>query len=287
MIELFALDFVRNALLVSVVMGLMLSYLGVHVVGRGIVFVDLALGQISMLGVAVAVFFEMEPTAVSVVFTLVGAILMSFIKVTDRRLKQEAVIGIIYAVSSAVTVLLISKAAHGDADIQEVLFGSVFTVTTGQIAWMLGVFAVLGVLHSVFRRQFFDITKRFEAKEVDDLGAFNLWNFLFYVSIGLTIVLAVRVGGVIPVFAFLVVPPVAGILLTTRRHAGVVLIALPLSVLGSVAGVGFSVQFDFPAGPSIVAMLGAVFALAAVVRLVRGRPADASATEGAGSPDQD
>lgn len=271
MSDLFALDFVRNALLVSVIMGLMLSYLGVHVVGRGIVFVDLALGQISMLGVAVATYFEMDATTVSVVFTLVGAILLSFIKTTDRRLKQEAIIGIIYAVSSAVTVLLISKAAHGDADIQEVLFGSVFTVTPAQIGWMAGVFGVLALVHVFFRRQLFEVTRKYEAKEVQDLGAFNLWNFVFYVSIGLAIVLAVRVGGVIPVFAYLVVPPVAGILMTTRSHAGVVLIALPISVVGSLAGVYFSVQFDFPAGPSVVAMLGAIFAVAAIVRLFRGR----------------
>ena len=90
MLDLFALDFVRSALIVSVMMGLLLSYLGTHVVGRGIVFVDLALGQISMLGVAVATYLELNPTTVSVIFTLFGAFLLSFIKVTDKRLKQEA-----------------------------------------------------------------------------------------------------------------------------------------------------------------------------------------------------
>jgi len=268
--DLFALDFVRNALLVSVLMGLMLSYLGVHVVGRGIVFVDLALGQISMLGVAVAAYLEMDPTWISIAFTLAGAVLLSMIKTTDRRLKQEAVIGIIYAVSSALTVLLISKAAHGDADIQEVLFGSVFTTTRSQIAWMAGVFGLLAAVHLVFRRQLFEVTRKYEEKELEDLGAFNVWNFVFYISIGLAIVLAVRVGGVIPVFAYLVIPPVSAILVTRRTQAGVVLLALPISVLGSLVGVYFSVEFDFPAGPSVVAILGAIFAVAAVIRLVRG-----------------
>lgn len=270
MSDLFALDFVRNALFVSVIMGLLLAYLGVHVVGRGIVFVDLALGQISMLGVAVATYLEQDPTIISVAFTLVGAFLMSFIKTRDSRLKQESIIGIIYAVSSAVTVLLISKAAHGDADIQEVLFGSLFTVTGVQIYWMAGVFAALAALHFVFRKQFFDITRKFEEKEVDDLGIFNVWNFLFYLSIGLAIVLAVRAGGVIPVFSFLVVPPVAAIMLT-RSQVGVVLVALPIAVIGSFLGIYFSVTFDFPAGSSIVAMLGALFALASAIRLLRGR----------------
>jgi zinc/manganese transport system permease protein len=266
--ELFALDFVRNALIVSVIMGLLLSYLGVHVVGRGIVFVDLALGQISMLGVAFAAYFEMDPLIISVAFTLVGALLMSFIKVTDKRLKLESIIGILYAVSSAVTVLLISKAAHGDADIQEVLFGSVFTATSAQYIPMAVVFAILGVVHFIFRKQFFEITKKFESRDVENLGAFNIWNFLFYISIGLAIVLAVRIGGVIPIFAYLVVPPVSAVLMT-RTNTSLVLISLLVGVVGSIAGIYFSVTFDFPAGSSVVAMLGAIFAVAALVRLVR------------------
>ncbi len=277
MTDLFALDFVRSALIVSVIMGLLLAYLGVHVVGRGIVFVDLALGQISMLGVAFATYIEQDPTVISIAFTLVGAFLLSFIKVTDRRLKQEAIIGILYAFASALTVLLISKSAHGDADISEVLFGSVFTVTNNQILWMAGVFGVLGVVHFVFRRNFFEITEKFQQKDVDDLGIFNLWNFLFYLSIGLAIVLAVRVGGVIPVFSYLVVPPVAAILMT-RGHAGVVLLALIVSVVGSFLGIYFSVQFDFPAGSSVVAMLGVLFLAASLVRLVRGRRQPAEET---------
>jgi len=268
MADLFALEFVRNALLVSIVMGLLLSYLGVHVVGRGIVFVDLALGQISMLGVAVAAYFEQDPLVISIAFTLVGAFLMSFIKVHDKRLKVESIIGIVYAVSSAVTVLLISKAAHGDADIQEVLFGSIFTVTDNQIIAMAVVFGLLGVIHFIFRKQFFLITKKYETMDVEELSSFNLWNFLFYISIGLAIVLAVRAGGVIPVFAYLVVCPVSALLLT-KGNTGVVLLSLLVGVIGSFLGIYFSVQFDFPAGASIVAMLGVLFAVASVIRLAK------------------
>ncbi|MCH8245161.1 MAG: metal ABC transporter permease [Bacteroidetes bacterium] len=276
--DLFALEFVRSALLVTIIMGLLLAYLGTHVVGRGIVFVDLALGQISMLGVAVAAYLALEPTTVSMVFTLVGALLMSFIKVTDKRLKQEAIIGILYAVSSALTVLLISKAAHGDSDIQEVLFGSLFTVTDSEITSMAIVFGILGVVHFIFRRQFFELTEKFGNREIDDLGSFNLWNFLFYISIGLAIVLAVNVGGVIPVFSFLVVPPVSAILIT-RSKIALIPLTLSLSALGGFLGIYFSVQFDFPAGSSVVAMLGVVFVLASIVRLVRGKAEPTGSSE--------
>jgi zinc/manganese transport system permease protein len=267
---MFTQDFIFNALTVSIVMGLLLSYLGVHVVGRGIVFVDLALGQISMLGVAFANYLEKDPTVIAIVFTMAGAFVLSFINVKDKRLKQEAIIGIVYAVASAATVLLISKAPHGEADISEVLFGSLFTVTTTQIAVMAGVFALIGIVHIIFRKKFFELTEMFENHQVEHMGVFNLWNFLFYLSIGLAIVLAVRAGGVIPVFSYIVVPPVAAILLT-RKQGGLVLIAMLVSVAGSFFGIYFSMHFDFPAGSSVVAILGVIFLAAAGVRLVKGR----------------
>jgi zinc/manganese transport system permease protein len=278
MLDLLAQPFVQSALLAGIIMGLLLSYLGVHVVGRGIVFVDLALGQISMLGVAFAAFIGGNPTVIAIVFTIVGAFLLSFIKVTDKRLKQEAIIGIIYALSSAVTVLLISKAAHGDASISEVLFGSLFTVTNTELIAMAIVFGILGLMHFVFRNSFFEITEKFANREVEELGIFNLWNFLFYLSIGLAIVLAVRVGGVIPVFSYLVIPPVAGILMS-RGRGRVIAIAMIVSILGSLFGILFSVQFDFPAGPSVVALLGAAFVIGSLVRLFKGSPMDRDVEE--------
>jgi zinc/manganese transport system permease protein len=268
MLELFSLPFVLSALLISILMGLMLSYLGVHVVGRGIVFVDLALGQISMLGVAFAAFINSEPLIISIVFTMGGAFLLAFINVKDKRLKSEAIIGIIYAVSSAATVLLISKAPHGDADITEVLFGSLFTVTTEQIILMAIIFGFIGLLHFIYRKKFFELTEKFQDKENNDIRAFNLLNLIFYLTIGLAIVLAVRTGGVIPVFSYLIVPPVAAIMLT-RRTSVVVIISLVISVAGSFFGIYFSLGFDFPAGPSIVAMLGVIFFVAVLIGILR------------------
>ena len=179
MLDLLQLDFVLSALLICVIVGITLSYFGVHVVGRGIVFVDLALGQISMLGVAVAEYLDMEVTTVSIGFTLVGAFLLSLLKVTDSRLKAEAIIGIVFAFTSALTVLVISKSAHGDSDISEVLFGSFFTVTDGQILGTGIVFALILAFHIGFRKRFFELTDRFMSGNSSDVRVFDLWNFLF------------------------------------------------------------------------------------------------------------
>src|SRR6266404_3417106 len=188
MFEMFNLPFMKDAFIISVMVGLVLAYLGVHVVGRGIVFVDLALGQISSLGVAVAAFIGTGLTSIPLIFTLAGALLMSFINIRDKRLKQEAIIGILYAFASALTVLLISKTPHGDSDIQEVLFGNILSVSWSQISSLGIVFGAIALIQLIFFKRFFALTKSFELGENHLIGIFNIWNFLFYISIGLAIV---------------------------------------------------------------------------------------------------
>lgn len=271
MFEMFQLEFMTQAFIVSVLTGLLLSYLGVHVVGRGIVFVDLALGQISSLGVAFADFMDYGQTTIPIVFTLVGAFFLSFINIKDKRVKQEAVIGIIYAAASALTVLMISKTPHGDSNIQEVLFGNILAVSWEQIGTIGAVFGIIGLIHGIFQKKFFELTEKLESGKNETRGLFNIWNFLFYLSIGLSIVFAVRVGGVIPVFAYLIIPPVSAIMLA-RTNLSVVLIAISLSVFGGFFGLNFSYHWDFPAGSSIVAILGGIFLFASIVRIVKGAP---------------
>src|SRR6476646_10981924 len=150
MFDMFQLPFMVQAFAAAVITGVLLSYMGVHVVGRGIVFVDLALVQISSLGVAFAAFIGSGVTSIPLIFTLVGALFMSFINIRDKRLKQEAIIGILYAFASALTVLLISKTPHGDSDIQEVLFGNILSTNWEQIKLIAIVFGIIALVHGIF-----------------------------------------------------------------------------------------------------------------------------------------
>ena len=268
MFDMFHLPFMVQALAAAVITGVLLSYLGVHVVGRGIVFVDLALGQISSLGVAFAAFIGVGLTSIPLIFTLSGALLMSFLNIRDKRLKQEAIIGIFYAFASALTVLLISKTPHGDSDIQEVLFGNILSTSWQQITLVGIVFGIIGLMHLIFFRKFFTLTESFENGENHQVGIFNFWNFLFYISIGLVIVFAVKINGVIPVFSYLIIPAVSAIMITKNKVA-VILIAIIISILGGFLGLNFSFHYDFPAGSSIVAVLGGIFILASIFRVIR------------------
>ncbi|MFQ5334572.1 MAG: metal ABC transporter permease [Flavobacteriales bacterium] len=263
MFDMFQLDFMVYAFVATLITGILLSYLGMHVVRRGIVFVDLALGQISMLGVAVGALLGFWQHLIPILFTLLGALLMSMITVRDKRLKQEAIIGIVYAIASALTVLVISKTPHGDADIQEVLFGSILAVSPEEIRTVATVFAAIALLQAVFFRRFFKITDALSRDE--DVGMFNLWNGLFFISIGLAIVYAVKVDGVIPVFSFLIIPTVSGILLF-RSEWLVLATAFTVCLLSAFLGLYCSFTYDFPAGSSIVAVMGGLFALSAVIR---------------------
>ena len=277
MFDMFQLDFMIQAFIISIIVGVLLSYLGVHVVGRGIVFVDLALGQISSLGVAYSDFVGYGKTIIPILFALFGALLMSLINIRDKRLKLEAIIGIIYAVASAATVMLISKTPHGDSDIQEVLFGNILSIDWEQIQVIGMIFGAIALLHIIFHKKFLLLTSCFEHEDpamavaaFGKKGAFSFWNFLFYLSIGLAIVFAVRVSGVIPVFSFLIIPAVAAIMLS-KKNLGIVLIAAAISFLGSFFGLYVSYNYDFPAGSSLVAVLGGIFLVVSLFYLFKSK----------------
>jgi ABC-type Mn2+/Zn2+ transport system permease subunit len=269
MFEMFQLPFMVQAFAAAVITGIVLSYLGVHVVGRGIVFVDLALGQISSLGVAFAAFIGTGLTSIPLIFTLSGALLMSFLNIRDKRLKQEAIIGIFYAFASALTVLFISKTPHGDSDIQEVLFGNILSISWHQIAIAGIVFGAIALVQLIFFPRFFKLTESFENGENHLVGIFNIWNFLFYISIGLAIVYAVKINGVIPVFSYLIIPAVSAIMVSKNKNM-VIILAILISVLGGFFGLFFSFHYDFPAGPSVVVVLGGFFMIAAFIKISKG-----------------
>ena len=174
-----------------------------------------------------------------------------------------------YAFASSLTVLLISKTPHGDSDIQEVLFGNILSVSWQQITTLGIVFGAIAAMHLIFYKKFFALTESFENGENHLVGIFNIWNFLFYISIGLAIVFAVKINGVIPVFSYLIIPAVSAILVSKNKST-VIIVAVIISIIASFFGLNFSFHYDFPAGSSIVTILGIIFILAAIYNILKG-----------------
>lgn len=252
MLEMLAIPFMRQAFFASLLVAMMLAYLGIHVVRRRIVFVDLAIAQLSAVGVALAMLLGQEPIGFSLAFTLVGACLLS-LPVHERRIPQEAVMGIVYAVASAVAVLIIAKTPHGEADLVNLFFGNILAVTTGQIRLLILIFGPVALLHAIFSTQL--------AQTAQDWR----WNLVFYLTLALVIAMAIRTAGVLLVFSNLVIPAVAALLFSEQFRR-----LLPLSVgiglLANWTGLYLSYRFDLPTGPAIVASLGGSLILAWMVK---------------------
>ncbi len=266
-------QFLAPAIAASLIIAGIHAYLGLHVVERGVIFVDLSLAQIAALGAAIAIWRGVDAQDPSVYwmslgFTLIGAFVFSVVKGHTAKIPHEAIIGISYAVASAAVILTLSKATGEAEHLQNMLVGNILSVQWPEVWLTAVIYALIGAFHWVFR-------KRFLAISMDPVGeaargvSVRLWDFLFYASFGLVVTRSVAIAGVLLVFCYLIVPSVGGMLYSERVPARLA-IGWVMGVVVSILGMYFSVLFDFPTGAAIVCTFGLILALMAAVRpLVR------------------
>jgi len=253
------------------------AYLGVHVVERGVIFVDLSLAQIAALGTTVAYLagYDLHSSTAylfSLGFTFLGAAIFAMSRVHRKtRIPQEAIIGIVYAVSAAVAILVMSKATAETEHLKEMLVGNILSVTWPELGKTAVLYALVGAFHYVFRRQFLAISMDEHAAERQGLNV-RFWDFLFYMSFGFVVTSSVAIAGVLLVFCFLIVPSVTAMLFAERLGPRLA-IGWTMGVLVSAAGVALSFQLDLPTGAAIVATFGAALLLVAAYRKAFHRPA--------------
>jgi zinc/manganese transport system permease protein len=251
-------------------------YLGVHVLSRGVIFVDLALAQVAALGATVSFMFGAEPGSaqsyfVSLGFTMVGAVLFTFARRLSDRVPTEAIIGIVYAVASATAVILADRLPHGAEEIREILVGDLLAVTWPHIAKTVGIYTAVGVVHYIFRRQFFLVSTDPRQAEAQGMSIAR-WDLLFYLSFGFVITSSVAIGGVLIVFSYLVIPAVI-VALFARGVTARLLGGWGVGFLGSVLGMIASFQFDLPTGAAVVATFGIMLVVAIGLSVLLPRPA--------------
>lgn len=263
------------------------SYLGLHVIRRQVIFVDLSLAQIAALGTTVGFLLGIHPHGTgaflfSLSFTFLGAAIFALTRTRREHVPQEAIIGIVYAIAAAVTILIIAYAPHGAEHISQVLTGDILNVKPTQVLHAAVAYALVGVFHFVFRGKFLAITDDAGAAEEGGLNV-TLWDLLFYMSFGFVITFSVDVAGVLLVFVFLIVPAVIATAITTDFRKQL-LIGWGLGTLVSVLGLTLAYQLDKPSGPTVVAVYGVVLLLVALVLYVvrAARPLRALAHIGVG-----
>lgn len=244
-----------------------LAYFGIHVLERKIIFVDLALAQITALGFAFAFLRGYEPHSpeayfYSLSFAMIGAALFALSRFKKSNQPQEAFIGVIYVVSAAAAILVVDKSPQGAEHIKELLEGSIVWVQGMEVLKIAGIYGVIALIHYVFRAPFFGITFRPEESEQAGLRV-RWWDFLFYVTFGFVVTSSVQIAGVLLVFTFLIVPSLISSLFFEKFRTRL-LFGWGLSVAISI--VGLLLSYDRPTGPMIIALQGSALVIAVFAR---------------------
>src|SRR3954462_12966951 len=245
------------------------AYLGVHVVERGVIFIDLALAQIAALGATIAILVGMDPHGrgayfLSLGFTFLGAAIFALARTRRGHIPQEAFIGIAYAVASAAAILAMSKATGETEHLRDMMVGNILAVSRHDVFKTAILYGVIGIFHYIFRRRFLLISTNPEKAEAEGLSI-RFWDFLFYASFGFVVTSSVAIAGVLLVFCYLVVPSVGAMLFADRIGTRLA-IGWTMGTLVSALGCYCSVFFDTPTGATIVCTFGAVLVVMAGVK---------------------
>jgi zinc/manganese transport system permease protein len=285
-----AIEFLWVPFLACLVLTGIHVYLGLHVLARGIIFVDLALAQVAALGITVALLagHPIQSEAAywyALAFTLAGSLLFAISRTHRSPIPQEAIIGIVYAVSAAIAILVVDRAPQGSEHIKQLLVGSILTVTLREIGTLALLYATIGALHWAIRRPLLEIS--FDSQAAVSKGRWvRWWDFVFYASFGFVVTSSVQIAGVLLVFSYLIVPAAIAALLARSVSARLVIgwgLGFVVSMLGLVA----SAAWDLPTGATVVTTFGvsmaAVAAWVALQTLIqRTRAKGLSALIGAG-----
>lgn len=259
------LDLLILPLIAALVILAMHAYLGLHVLARGIIFVDLAFAQIAALGATVALLLGAGhggpvTFGLSLGFTLLGALLFAFTRRDHPRVPQEAIIGIVYVIAGAAVILLSSFSADGAEHIKETLTGSLIWVDGPTVARMAIVYVAIGAIHYAFRRPFLALS--FSPGELERP---RLWDILFYATFGIVITFSVAITGVLMVFSTLVIPGVIAFFYAARFRTAL-FIAWASGTVAVLAGLGISFTWDVTTGPVLVCTFGAVLIVAMALK---------------------
>ncbi|NHZ85393.1 MAG: metal ABC transporter permease [Planctomycetia bacterium] len=243
-------------------------YLGLHVVTRGVIFVDLALAQVAALGTAIGILVGLELDATSTYlialgFTFLGAILFSYTRSRREKIPQEAIIGITYVAAAALMILLFSKSAEGAEHINHLLVGSILFVTPKIVLQTFTLYAIIGLFHFIYRKQFLTASQSINNNNTEVNT--RLWDFLFYVTFGFVVTSSVKIAGVLLVFSFLIIPAVAALLFvnSTRNR---LIFGWTFGIVGSFLGMIASLVFDIPTGAAIVVTFAVMLLVAGIVK---------------------
>ena len=270
------LELMKLPIFAAIILVIIHAYLGLHVVKRGVIFVDLALAQVSAFGATVGFLWgfalgSTESYVCALAFTMIGAAVFTLTRSRHPIVPQEALIGIVYAVSAAAVVLVLSRAPDGGEELKNILVGHLLFVTWDEVKVIAILYAVIGIAHFFASKRLLLISDN-PRKAFDQGIRVHWWDFFFYATFGLVVTNAVQIAGVLLVFAFLITPAVCGVFLaeTTR---GRLLVGWATGIITSIVGIAASFHWDLPTGAAVVCTFGVTVIVCIVLRRLLGRHA--------------
>ncbi|MBN1164350.1 MAG: metal ABC transporter permease [Candidatus Krumholzibacteriota bacterium] len=257
----------------------LLGYLGIHVLKREIIFIDIALAQIAAVGATFAhLYLGREENSVpaylcAFAFTVLAALFFSQIDKRITRISHEAIIGVTYAIAAAAALFILALAAGGDVHMENMLTGSILWARWPDILAIAVLFFLVGLFHFLYRRKFIRLSESYGSGAVR--GKENIWwDFLFYVSMGMVITFSVKIAGVLVIFSFLIIPATFSALFADSWRDRL-LWAWGVGIFSIISGLILSYFLDFCCGPAVITMLGlSLIGASLLVKFRRANPGD-------------
>lgn len=238
------------------------AYFGIHILERGIVFVDLSLAQFIGVGIACSFLFSHEGAmryVFSVCFAILGALILALSRRIAKHTNIEAFIGVLYIFSLGIGMLILDHTPHGTEEFKTILNGNIIWINGKDLFYTFIIYAVIGIFHIIFKKKFFSLSSSGE-------GSY-FWEFLFFLSFALVLVKSVQMAGILQVFAFLIIPALIGKLFI-KRPLKVLIGGWLLGFLSSSFGLFASYKWDLPTAPLIVASLSILYFLMLIIKAV-------------------
>lgn len=263
--EIFGLPLIACILMMS-----MLSYLGLHVLKREIIFIDIALAQVAAVGaIAANLIFGVHGDSIlcyscTFLATLAMAAFYAFARRRLLRIPLEATIGVSYAIAAAVALFLVGISSGGHIHLQHMLAGSILWTTWLDVLICSLVYVAVGLCLFLTRKQFTILSDNY-ANTNSEGGGFFWWDFLFYLLVSIVITVAVKIGGIVLVFSFLIIPATISALFSTQWKTRIK-IAWFFGALNTMLGIIFTNHLDFSVGPAIALFLGICIVISATLK---------------------
>ena len=265
--EILSLPFMQRALIAGALVGLLASYYGVFVVQRGLSFLGSGLAHAAFGGVALGLLLNQEPLWIAVPFTIIVAIGIFWVK-TRTQIGNDTAVGIFFSVSMALGIIFLFLKQEYTSDAFTYLFGSILAVTSRDIRITLIVAIITLFTFPCWRRWAYASFDR-ELAETDHLAVIRD-DYILAVLIAVTVVVSIKVVGIVLIASFLVIPAATARLLS-RTFRWMTILSMILGVFGALIGLILSYYLDVPSGATIILLQAVLFFVAMIIQSIQSR----------------